>query len=121
MTLWEETELCDEEYYEWRMCYDEEWYDEDAWSCWWLLYINMYLPLRRVVLSLPTEDETPEEYGQTVMFGHAAPGTPHLPTQGNKSDWKSINNSLRAQDRPSWKQRLYLYACATFKCSDFKK
>ena len=38
----------------------------------------MYLPLRHVVLSLPTEDETPEEYGQTVMFGHAAPGTPHV-------------------------------------------
>ena len=61
----------------WRMCYDEEWYDEDAWSCWWILYIIMYIPLWRVVLSLPTnEDETPEEFGQTVMIGHAAPGTP---------------------------------------------
>jgi len=38
----------------------------------------MYIPLRRVVLSLPTnEDETPEEFGQTVMFGHAAPGMSH--------------------------------------------
>jgi len=64
----------------WRMCYDEEWYDEDAWSCWCILYINMYIPLRRVVLSLPTnEDETPEEFGQTVMIGHAAPGTPQRP------------------------------------------
>jgi len=37
----------------------------------------MYIPLRRVVLSLPTKDETPEELGQTVMIGHADPGTSH--------------------------------------------
>jgi len=38
----------------------------------------MYIPLRRVVLSLPTnEDETPEELGQTVMIGHAASEMPH--------------------------------------------
>ena len=37
----------------------------------------MYIPLRRVVLSLPTKDETPEEFEQTVMIGHAATGTPH--------------------------------------------
>jgi len=41
----------------------------------------MYIPLRRVVLSLPTEDETPEEFGQTDMIGgHADPGMPQLPS-----------------------------------------
>jgi len=39
----------------------------------------MYIPLRRVVLSLPTKDETPEEFEQTVMIGHAATGTPQKP------------------------------------------
>jgi len=37
----------------------------------------MYIPLRRVVISLPTnEDETPKEFGQTVMYGHDAPEMP---------------------------------------------
>jgi len=46
----------------------------------------MYIPLRRVVLSLPTEDETPEEFEQTVMIGHAAAGTPQAYTQYTASD-----------------------------------
>jgi len=40
----------------------------------------MYITLRRVVLSLPTKDETPEEFEQTVMIGHAATGTPQSAT-----------------------------------------
>jgi len=45
----------------------------------------MYIPLRRVVLSLPTKDETPEEFGQTVMIGgHAATGTPQWSFRGTR-------------------------------------
>jgi len=36
----------------------------------------MYIPPRRVVLSLPTKDETPRRE-RTIMFGHAASEMPH--------------------------------------------
>ena len=59
----------------------------------------MYIPLRRVVLSLPTEDETPEEFEQTVMIGHAATGTPHGGSGGIRSlKWSDTGSSGRDAD-----------------------
>ena len=43
---------------------------------------HVYRPTTTTCCSIATnEDETPEEFEQTVMIGHAAPGTPHLYVQ----------------------------------------